>query len=531
MSLLCLLLIAVLFQNCDYSSEGPSLNASTRDQVNADAMPFAFDIDIDHIAYMSCRGENFHLSSGHPFFSFRAGGYQSGSGVGFQDNFLDQYGGFTETRLKDLLSISNRNRTTGVVMSVRETGQFQNVLRFSADDETQNLNGPGQSFAGLMFLPGLQTLTDSRVLDVLLDQRTSPVNYLRGVSGLQDTRAFDGSINLFSNNDPRPDNTIPTPPANGADKAYRDALQDQAYLAFTFATEDLERPGLRARSPFTVTGETNEGRRAVFGKGYQFNFSEYDNYVGTGFRSSSQKRAVAQVRAFNLDGEASINETWSCPDDQKYIIVRQQDALRRYDGIAISPANHPFREYDRVDPTDTDSGLDNSTDYVDGAGGPGGYYYTFEKDYDGNGELDFVRHKVICPLVADQIPADIPANQAEREAWERVRRILPTEDWYVFRGPKYNCVVPKNDTGNICYAGGLNFNEGLDERQSRNLVQYFADEDHPDIRIDQERRDQADVDIDIEEISITPDCGPTSGTSHGGRNYCPHVVSVCYRLN
>ena len=534
LSLFSLFFIAVLFQNCDYISEGLLTDTSTRDQASADAMPFAFDINIDHIAYMSCRGESFSKRQQSPFFTFKAGGYQSGTGVGLRDSFLRRYGGFAKRRLSELLSLSKRNRETGVVMSIRETGQFQNIVRFelnSNEDNAESLRG--DSMDGLMFDPEQAfTLTSSSVLSLLLNQRNSQLNYLKGLSVQRELKTFDGRISLFSKDDDQRANEIPTPPPNSADRIYRDLLEDQAYLAFTFATEEKDpgKLGLRARSPFTPTGETAEGNRSVWGKGYQFNFSGYDNYVSTGFRPSSQKRALVRVRAYDLETEASLNETWLCPDDQKYVIVRRQDAIRRYDGVSIGSINHPFNGYDRMDHEDFSSGLDLMTTYNDGGPALGGHYYTYQADYDGNGELDYVRHKVICPLVADQVPANTIENQAEREAWDRIRQVLPVEDWYVFRG-KYNCIVPKNATGDLCYARGGNFNDGLDETDARNLVQYFANEDHPDIRIDQERRDLADPGSEIEEIRLTLDCGPSSSVSHGGRNYCPHVLSLCYRIN
>ena len=537
MPLIGLIAIALTVQNCDYVSEGPIPDASERSQASADAMPFAFDLDIDHIAYMSCRGASFYETPYTPFFTFRAGGYESGSGISFRKSFLEEYASLTKSRLIDLLELSSRNRKTGVVMSVRETGQFQNVIRFQEEgggggDEGNNIRA--NSMDGLMY-DEFQTLTDERVLDLLLDQRETPVNYLRGLATRQSNRVFEGSIRLFSQDESRAgSNEAPTPPANGADKIYRDLLQDQAYLTFTFVNDEGESEllGLRARSPFTPVGTTQQGQRSVWGKGYQFNFSEYDNFVTTGYRSSSQKRSLTQVRAYNLENEASLDENWVCPNNEKYIVVRQVDATRRYDGRPINSGNHPFNEYDRLDPTDVESDLNTETSYNDGGAASGGYYYTYQKDYDGNNELDYVRHKVICPLVADQIPREgDPATQLEREAWKRVRRMLPIEDWYVFRGSKYNCVVPKNVGGDFCYAGGANLNEGLDAFSPRNLIQYFADEDHPDIRIAQEREDLADENNEIEEIQVTPDCGPSSGVTHGGRNYCPHVVSICYRLN
>jgi hypothetical protein len=525
LSVIFLLSVGIFVQNCDYSSDSPSLNVLSLDEDSANNFPFAYDLDIDHIAYMSCRGTAFS-GGGGPFFSFKAGGFESGSGVKFRESFLESFGSLNSNRLKSQLNLSPRNKGAGVVMSVRETRNFQNVLRFSEADGSQDIDG--SSLTGLMYNE-TNTLTNSTILDVMVNSRFSPLNYLRGFQNFSSLRTFDGSINLFSVDDQSSGNGIPTPPSNSFDQTYRNALDDEAYLAFTFATNPDEVStqsfaGLNARSPFGSEATSADARTSVWGKGYQFTFSEYDNFINNSFRQSSQKRAISSVRAYNLENEAQINENWACPVDQKYIIVRRADALRRYDGVGINPNNHPIND---------DASALNQNGYNDGDFEVGGYYYANREssDRDGDGELDFIRKKVICPMLPDQIPADdTPENRAEIEAWKRIRRILPVEDWFVFRGPKYNCIVPKNVSGDSCY-GGASLTNGFDPQAQRNLIQYFADEDHPDIRIFQERMDIDDENITIDEIEVTPDCGTNSDVSHGGRNYCPHVLTVCNRQN
>lgn len=509
-----------LFQNCANYTEDINLDLDTETQASADQLSFAYDFTIDQIAYMSCKGASF--SSGQTdFFSFRAGAYNPGEGIGFRESFLEDFGGLSDARLSQFLGISSQNADAGVVMSVRESGQMQSTLRFQ--EGTPGV-GTSSDIAGLLYEPQ-QTLTDPDVSDILLKNKRRKINYLKGFSGGGNNKTFDGSINLFSVNDNGAS-------GSGPDVQYRNLLQDRAYLAFTFATTILDSggsPGFRARSPFSPTGEDERALSSVWGKGYQFNFSQVDNFLpGGSFRPSAQKRAVSAVNGYDLENEANLGENWVCPSDQKYIIVRPEDALRRFDGVPIDPGNHPFNQYDRVDPLDKTSAFNLSTTYNDGGNSTGGYYYSYRADYDGDGELDNVRHKVICPLVADQIPA-FGGDPQEIQAWDRIRQILPTEDFYIFRGPKYNCIVPKNDDGNVCYGDG----ENIDESQRR-VIQYFTSEDHPELRIENERQNRIDVELnpgaDIKpEIDVTRDCGPGSSQSHGGFNFCPQVLSVCYK--
>lgn len=514
-SILCTAVLVLFFQNCDNYTENFDLDVDTETQASADQLTFAYDFDIDHIAYMSCKGTGF--SSGQTdFFSFKAGAYSTGAGVGFRSQFLENFGGLSDARLRQYLGVSTQNANAGVVMSVRESGQMQSTVRFQ--EGTPGV-GTSSDISGVMYEPQ-QTLTDSDVSDVLIKNKGLRLNYLKGLAGTSNFRTFDGSINLFSVNGVS---------SSGPDVQYRNLLQERGYLALTFATEGLESPGFRARSPFSPTGQDPQALNSVWGKGYQFTFSQVDNFLpGSVFRPSAPKRAVSSTTGYNLETEANLGENWVCPSDQKYIIVRPEDALRRFDGVPIDPNNHPFNQYDRVDPLDPQSAENLATTYSDGGNGPGGYYYSYRADYDGDGELNDVRHKVICPLVADQIPLE-GGDPQEIRAWDRIRQILPTEDFFVFRGPKYNCIVPKNDNGNVCYGDGENI-----DPTNRRIIQYFASEDHPELRIENERSNRQAVAQNpgatiVQEIEVTRDCGPSSSQDHGGFNFCPHVLSVCYK--
>ena len=122
-------------------------------------------------------------------------------------------------------------------------------------------------------------------------------------------------------------------------------------------------------------------------------------------------------------------------------------------------------------------------------------------------------HKVLCPTLPDFI-ASGGTSQTD-PAWIRIRNILPSEDWFVYRGPRYNCVVPKRGDDQACY--------GDFERQSEaSVVQYLPDEDEPDRRIAARQQDPPPT------IPRLSQCqgNPGSGTE---TRFCPHYVSVCYK--
>ncbi len=118
----------------------------------------------------------------------------------------------------------------------------------------------------------------------------------------------------------------------GAQKAVTAALQDDSYLSFTFATSDLENPGVLARSPFDEEGRDESAKGSVFGKGYKISFSKLDPN-----RFSSPNAVMSGINGFDLENNGTSNgETWVCPPSERYIIVRAEDARRRFDGFAAT---------------------------------------------------------------------------------------------------------------------------------------------------------------------------------------------------
>lgn len=493
LSVLSLLMLMFLFQNCGVSEDSITDALSEYETQRADALPFAFDLTVDHIAYMSCEGELLQQSSTH--FNFKAGAYNDNEGLKFKDSFFESSAvgalGGNKKKLLSYLASSARNQGAGVVMSLRESGDFRGpsgVGGGEADYVSPMLWNPSNNVQ----------LTETTISGRLYDNPAG-VNYLSGLSGTTG-KSFDAQLGF---------NGV------GVQGPYmRPILEDSGYLAFTFATTNLDKPGYEARSPVDPLGTDVLAKSSVFGKGYKMGFNKLD--AG---RPGSLRVVAVSVDAYNMESDGTtLGEEWECSEEDRYIIMKDvADAKRRYD---LGPTtngdgalNQPWNEEDIIEGT---------LAYDDGGKGVGGYYYEYmEGDILADDPTDLIRkrHKVLCPMVPDQMVS----GQAEHtsDAWKRVRNILGVDDWYVFRGPRYNCIVPKKNSVGVCYGK-------LEQQSGSPVVQYFADEDFIDDQIALEkayRDDTTDPKPDKIPLVTVTDCG---GTSTPNR-FCPQVLSICHK--
>jgi len=500
----------LFFQNCGVSEDNGLDDISSAEQAAADALPFAFDVTVDQIAYMSCDSNT--VNQNGKLFNFKAGAFGDNEGVKIKDNFRSAIGGKSKDFILKSLAASKRNANAGVVMSVRESGKFTGPVKIGNDSGGSGEDSFGNIIAPLIWNPvGQISLTNNSIASLLWD-KPEGVNYLEGFSGLTG-KSFEGEISYN---------------AQGAQQIIRDSVESDAYLTFTFAVDDLEDLGAKARAPSSETGDTPAANNSVWGKGYKMSF----NQMHPGSRSGSPRRVVSTVTGFNLENEASLNESWNCPASERYIIVKNADALRRYDAAPFSRCDggSPSEPLNTTDCASRGGSVvaNNPWDdgYEPGSEDVGGYMMNVmipdSEDVDDDGdsnELVSVRRKVVCPTIPDNIP--LGSSEHEIGAWKRIRNVLPSEDWYVFRGPRYNCVVPKQ-ANTACY-GQYEARAGT-SGAAQTLIQYRPDEDLPEFWIARKKEDEARDVIDTVVVRET-EC---EGSNSLGR-YCPHIVSVCYK--
>ncbi len=451
--------LLLMFQNCGQEYDQTVSSVSENERAYATTLPFAYDFDIDQIGYMSCNGET--LGSNSSYFTFKAGAYGEDSGVYLRDSYraAATQGRLTGKKMADALFESERNERAGIALAIRSSSNLQ-----STSGSAPSTIG-AVAFDRFLNLSLSQTNIAEQLVDALPGKR---INYFN-LPGTNDNRTMDGRISF--------------PVSESSTNLLRSRLSSNEYLlslTYTTATGENDTiPGQRARSQYDPSGMTTQSGSYVFGKGYNFEFYPYDARV-----TGAPARSISRIsRSINLENRADLGEDWVCPDDEKYIIVRPQDALRGYaSGGTMAVKN------------ETGSAITPDSSYQFSYGGGGTANIP-------NG--DAYLENVICPTLPDAFSS----NAQVVSKWKRVRNMLSHKDWYVYRGVEeglaYNCIVPKSG-GDSCYGqANENTNPSI-------VVQYMRNERYPSYPEDDRPRRETN-------------CG--SGT----QKFCPHILSICYK--
>lgn len=419
------LFVVLSFQNCADldNSDVISLTDVERDVLSS--LPFAYNLKIDQLAYMSCSGS---FAQDEKAFTFKAGGFFPGSGVGLRSNFSSQIQELNADAKVRSLAISERNDQAGVVMAIRPRSNLQDYVDPSgASGEI--------TYAKMMFNePQGLLLSNERVARQLMALgANSYMNYVAGIPGLAN-KSFDGIVRISSDSEVEND--------------LRNMLRNSHYLALNFAEplgdQPPGKPYSYVRSPYDTLSGDSRANTSVFGLGYVLNFQQFDSHM-----TSSPQRAMTITNAINLENSVPESEQWDC--SERFVVVRPQDASRL-----------TFM-------TNSSGGLAQ-----------------------------------VCDTAGDRAPA----NATEQRRWDRIRNILPVEDWYVTlpatftSGIKPGCIVPKGNV-DFCYGEDV-----LNDTQSNIRVAYYRNED---------------LDMDSVNINYNGNCGP------GTHFVCPHIVTLCYK--
>lgn len=279
------LALVVFFQNC--SDQGvDSLKLSS---MAFKAAPFAYDSNIDTLAYMSC-SEMGTSYDARAFFSFKAGSYTAASGININSTFFNYMKYYTAAERLTALQTSDANRGAWLQMSLRERSDYQNIL--ASNENSVEADKDYYSF--------LQNLDSTPVSSVLLGLPTGARE--RRFSGITDSQSqrLEGAIRYLG--------------AEGiADSVRTQLTGQQALLALTYTSiADMDDTAARA-----VPGSGNK----VYGMGYKISFTD-DLIAGA-------NRVLGTVNETDLATGAtsgSAIRSWTCRQDLRFKIVRPQDA-------------------------------------------------------------------------------------------------------------------------------------------------------------------------------------------------------------
>ncbi|MCB0415580.1 MAG: hypothetical protein KDD50_14680 [Bdellovibrionales bacterium] len=288
--------LAFIFQNCAGGLSSDTESASSSASSNA---PFAFDISVDTISYMSCSS----MSNEDPtaYYSFRAAALGSNAGVKLSSKIRDYVGDRFAERYLSVIQ-SSKSQEAQAQLSIRGSDGARQLQSVMGD---KNGNVRLGEHVGLILGP-----LDSEAIVKELWRQEDGVRsqFLSTIPGLESDRAVAGQIRYLHNNDTagiRAD-------MNGS---------SGVMMALTYGSLPVMGNELMALSDF------EDKTKQAYGRGY---FMEFGQQTAA---DSLLDRELLTIREESLEEVKGEALQWSCPNLLKFKIVREEDAVHGRAGI------------------------------------------------------------------------------------------------------------------------------------------------------------------------------------------------------
>ncbi len=267
----------------------------------ADSSPFAFDVTVNRLAYMSCSNMKSLNQSG--FFTFKVSATQ-GSGLMLTQDYLDHVNIYSTSDKKEILSHSENatNIDAQLVLAVRNKDNL---------DEIYGPEGEG----GKKIARILGKLTDSDYVDWLFSLDDDERGYEFANSD-GDKDELKGSLNFAD---------YPETEIDGL-RSYisKGAQLTLTYTSYLYSSSDDLLP--RTPSDRETDAGSNKAVKTAYGVGFDLNLVTPKGY------SQQTKRSLFSVDEYNLETQKPQGN-WKCFDP--YIIVRLEDIKAKCNGDAI----------------------------------------------------------------------------------------------------------------------------------------------------------------------------------------------------
>jgi len=284
------------FQNCSQSLDTTGQDMLSQAQTN---LPFAYVATADTISYMSCSRMPTTLDTS-AYFSLRVGAYNAGAGLSLTSGFQQATQYYSPVNRGQALSQSTANSGATLQLSVRQLGNYQNVL----------------SGAGSAVAPGLDTGPFLSELD------TNPMaSQLGSLINGAFNNYFQGSFLNFTGGTGLMQSSLIFMESETATLSVRQHLNNrQAILALTF-TESAASGDTSARAPAGASDAN-----VVYGTGYLLQFSAPPAYPGW---ATSDQRVLSSVTEMDLGGGTLPQpaHSWTCSASDQYKIVIPTDVF------------------------------------------------------------------------------------------------------------------------------------------------------------------------------------------------------------
>jgi hypothetical protein len=309
------LAVTFTFQNCSapLQEEGAADDASTTGGSGgsfASTINFAFDTQIDQVAYMSCHqtGTTFDKST---YFTFRIGGYGATAGTGITQTFLNQTNGMQPAIKKTMLTTSPANSGARPVLSIRRPTMAQQPYVMSGSTPNYQLD---HSYM-------LGVLTDEMFASKFIATPAERIKYLRDGVNVEGLR-LEGS--LYLNNG-----------YSGLEKVRTELINNNALIAINYSVPGNDLQSVRA--PATYFTGTADRNNSVYGSGLRVSFKQAPSSdVNSPSWLLSQVDLVSMELAANGSRSESFNYL-NCDPALAFKIIDPRDAATQ--GCAMKADN------------------------------------------------------------------------------------------------------------------------------------------------------------------------------------------------
>jgi hypothetical protein len=175
----------LIFQNCS-----DQLGLEDDQASLSDTLPFAYDVTLDTIAYMSCAGGTTSANR-QAIWSFRAGAFAAGNGLRLTDEYLAVTKNFNVEQRAAALGESTKNANAALQLAVRQGLNYQSLLTSGGGSGQL-----GEDFANLLGPLDGEVISETiSGVDPAAPQR---FNYFPGMAGLLGRR-IEGAIRFTDN--------------------------------------------------------------------------------------------------------------------------------------------------------------------------------------------------------------------------------------------------------------------------------------------------------------------------------------------
>ena len=296
------IILIFVFQNCSEPLEISEQDSSSY----LSTLPFAFDTELDTIAYMSCSNMGTDYNS-RAYFTIRAGAYFSGSGIKISDEYLQATSNFSPSRRVEGLQESGLNSAAQLQIALRSRSELSSYITGSQSGDATE----GRDYSNLV-----APLDSPAIAERLITQTqysdAQRINYFSGISGLGG-RLVEGDLRFLD--------------SETTAGSVRDHLRSTAFLSLTYGD------GLAADDLHALKMPDESDRRRAYGKGYQIDFRmgfgvDNTNATNRPIYTKGIHRVINSIQEVDLlrrtPTEADIRP-WTCSNNSTFIIVRPED--------------------------------------------------------------------------------------------------------------------------------------------------------------------------------------------------------------